>query len=195
VENLLAFVRRQALDGYAAADQLAALARSRDAASYPSTGLAQRLQLVAQLLKTNLGARVFYTVQAGYDTHATQQFTHAGLLGEFAGALAAFFADLGAARLADRVALLAFSEFGRTIRENGSAGTDHGSAGCVFLAGPGVQGGVCGTMPSLTDLERGEPRMTTDFRRVYATVLHDWLGLAARDVLNGQFERVSLFRT
>jgi uncharacterized protein (DUF1501 family) len=193
-DDLLAFVRQQALGGYAAADQLATLTRGRIAATYPSTGLAQRLQLVSSLLKANLGARVFYTVQSGYDTHATQRIAHSTLLGEFAGAGAAFFTDLGEAGLADRVALLAFSEFGRTIRENGSAGTDHGTAGCVFLAGPGVRGGVCGTMPSLTELERGEPRMTTDFRRVYATVLEDWLGLAARDVLGGAFERMPLFR-
>ncbi len=89
---------------------------------------------------------------------------------------------------------MAFSEFGRTIRENASAGTDHGTAGCVFLAGPGVRGGVCGSMPSLTELDQGEPRMTTDFRRVYATVLEDWLGLGSRDVLGGQFERVALIR-
>jgi uncharacterized protein (DUF1501 family) len=193
-DDLLAFVRRQALDGYAAADQLANSTRGRSAARYPSTGLAQRLQLVSTLLKANLGARVFYTVQAGYDTHATQRFTHSTLLNEFAGAVAALFTDLGEAGLADRVALLAFSEFGRTIRENGSAGTDHGTAGCVFLAGPGVRGGVCDTMPSLTELERGEPRMTTDFRRVYATVLEDWLGLAARDLLGGAFERMPLVR-
>src|SRR5438132_7066152 len=82
-----------------------------------------------------------------------------------------------------RVVLLAFSEFGRTIKENGSAGTDHGTAGTVFLAGPGVKGGVAGAMPSLTDLVDGEPKMSTDFRTVYATVLEDWLGLPATEVL------------
>ena len=96
-------------------------------------------------MKADLGARVFYTTQGGYDTHATQQFTHANLLGEFAGAVNAFFDDLQDAKLADRVPLLAFSEFGRTIKENGSAGTDHGTAGRVFLAGPTVKAGVVGT--------------------------------------------------
>src|SRR5438132_4483358 len=91
-----------------------------------------------------------------------------------------------------RVTLLAFSEFGRTIKENGSAGTDHGTAGAVFLAGPGIQGGVAGAVPSLTDLAGGEPKMTTDFRRVYAAVLEDWLGLAAKEVVGGQFERLAL---
>jgi uncharacterized protein (DUF1501 family) len=193
-DSPLAFVRRQALDGYATSDRLAALAQGAEAGSYPSSGLAQRLQLVARLLRANLGARVYYTVQGGYDTHAGQRSAHAGLLGDFARAVAAFFTDLSAAGLAERVALLAFSEFGRTIRENASAGTDHGTAGCVFLAGPGVRGGVCGAMPSLTDLDQGEPRMTIDFRRVYATVLEKWLGFGSRDVLNGSYERLALFR-
>jgi uncharacterized protein (DUF1501 family) len=193
-DEMLAFVRRQALDGYAAADQLTALARDSGGDRYPSTGLARRLQVISRLLKTNFGARVFYTVQSGYDTHNSQRFAHANLLGDFAEAVAAFFNDLQSAKIGHRVALLAFSEFGRTIRENASAGTDHGTAGCVMLAGPGLRGGVCGTMPSLTELEQGEPRMTTDFRRVYATVLEDWLGLASGDVLAGRFERLPLFQ-
>ncbi len=89
--------------------------------------------------------------------------------------------------------LLAFSEFGRTIEENGSAGTDHGTAGAVFLAGPNVRGGVIGSMPSLTDLDDGEPKMTTDFRRVYSTVLGDWLDVAANEVLGKPFEPLTLF--
>jgi uncharacterized protein (DUF1501 family) len=191
--DLLAFVRRQAIDAQTASEQLTRLAGGDDRDRYPGTELARRLQLVARFLKADLGARVFYTVQGGYDTHASQPFTHAGLLSELAGAVAAFFDDLKAAKLADRVALLAFSEFGRTIRENGSAGTDHGTAGVVFVAGPGVRGGVVGAMPSLTELADGEPKMTTDFRQVYATVLEGWLRLPTEEVLGGPFRQLSLF--
>ena len=193
-DDLHAFLRRQAVDAYAAADRLAKLTAATDDAAYPATGFAGRLQLVARLLKSDLGARVFYTTQPGYDTHAEQAFTHDRLLAEFAGAVAAFFEDLAAAKLAERVALLAFSEFGRTIRENGSAGTDHGTAGVVFLAGPGVCWGVSGTMPSLTDLEAGEPKMTADFRRVYAAVLADWLGLPPQAALGAGFYRLPVIR-
>jgi uncharacterized protein (DUF1501 family) len=193
-DDLLAFVRRQAVDAQAAAEKVSGLAGSGDVASYPATGLANRLKLIARLLKADLGARVFYTLQTGYDTHATQRFAHSALLSEFAGAVAAFFDDLKAAGLADRVTLLAFSEFGRTIQENGSAGTDHGTAGVVFLAGPGVKGGVTGTMPSLTELEKGEPRMTADFRGVYAAALTDWLRLPAGG-LGGAFEQPAVFRS
>ncbi len=115
-------------------------------------------------------------------------------MSELAGATSAFFGDLKAAGLADRVAVLTFSEFGRTIKENGSVGTDHGTAGVVMLAGPGVRGGVVGSAPSLTELEKGEPKMTTDFRAIYAGILQDWLGLPAGEVLNGAFERPTLFR-
>jgi uncharacterized protein (DUF1501 family) len=194
-DDLLSFVRRQAVDAQVAADRLARLAGGDDGGRYPGTGLAERLKLVARLLKSDLGARVFYTVQGGYDTHASQVFTHANLLSEFGGAVAAFFEDLQAAHLADRVTLLAFSEFARTIKENDSGGTDHGTAGAVFLAGPGVRGGLAGSMPSLTNLVEGEPKMTTDFRQVYAAVLEDWLGLPCREVLNGDFARLPVYRT
>jgi uncharacterized protein (DUF1501 family) len=193
-DDLLAFVRRQAVDAHATGEQLAKLARGGDGGGYPSTGLAERLKLTARLLKADLGARVFYTIQSGYDTHAGQRFAHAALLSELAGAVAAFFEDLKGAKLADRVALLAFSEFGRTIKENGSAGTDHGTAGVVFLVGSGVKGGLAGKVPSLTDLAGGEPKMTADFRRAYATVLADWLGLPDRAPLGGNFERLPLFK-
>jgi uncharacterized protein (DUF1501 family) len=107
---------------------------------------------------------------------------------------AAFAATCQAAKLSERVALLAFSEFGRTIRENGSGGTDHGTAGVVLLAGPSVRGGLAGNMPSLTDLGDGAPKMTTDFRRIYTSVLESWLGISSRDAVGGSFEPVALFR-
>jgi uncharacterized protein (DUF1501 family) len=193
-DDLLGFVRRQATNANTASARLAKLGEKEGGGGYPGTALAGRLSLVAKLMKSKLGARVFYTSQSGYDTHASQRFTHSSLLSEFAGAVAAFFNDLKAAKLADRVVLLAFSEFGRTIKENGSGGTDHGTAGVVLLAGPAVRGGVAGAMPSLTDLVAGEPKMTTDFRQVYATVLEDGLGLAAQTAVAGKQQRLPLFR-
>ncbi len=195
-DDLAAFVRRTTLDAYAAAERVQEVARTGgDGSAYPATALAERLRLIARLLKAGFGTRVFYTLQAGYDTHAQQTFPHAALLNELAGAVTAFFDDLTAAKLADRVFVLAFSEFGRTVKENASGGTDHGTAAPVLLAGPAVQPGLIGAAPSLTDLEGGEPKMTVDFRRVYASVLEDWLGLPSRTALAGTFERLPLFRT
>jgi uncharacterized protein (DUF1501 family) len=195
-DDLAAFVRRSMLDAYASADRLRQVAGDRDDSGYPPTGLASRLRLVARLLKAGLDTRVFYTLQPGYDTHSAQLFTHSNLLFELAGALKVFLGDLAAARLADRVVVLLFSEFGRTVRENGSAGTDHGTAGPVFLVGPGVKGGLVGAAPSLLDLDpqHGDLRRSLDFRQVYAAVLEDWLGVSAQAALGGTFERLLLFR-
>jgi uncharacterized protein (DUF1501 family) len=196
-DDLTAFVRRSLLDTCATADKLVSVARAEDkSAAYPGSDLAGRFRLIARLLKAGLGTRVYYTRHRGFDTHTAQLNTHANLLSTFDGALRAFFNDLDAAKLADRVAVLVFSEFGRTVKENGSAGTDHGTAGPVFLAGPGVKGGLVGRAPSLTDLDRkhGDLRVGIDFRRVYATVLDRWLGLPSREALGGAFEPLLLFK-
>jgi uncharacterized protein (DUF1501 family) len=194
-DDLAAFVRRSMLDAYATADRLAATAKAKDGDTrYPQNGLGMRLQLIARLLKVGVGARVYYTTQGGYDTHYSQLFTHANLLFELSSAIKAFLDDMQSASLADRVAVLCFSEFGRRVQENGSAGTDHGTAGPVFLAGAGVKAGLVGTTPSLTDLVDGDLKVGLDFRRIYASILEDWLGLPSETALAGTFERLPLFR-
>jgi len=197
-DDLAAFVRRATLDAYTTADRMTEVIRAKDdGTGYPATELARELRLMARLIKTDLGTRVYYTRQSGYDTHSAQLGTHAALLGELAGAMQAFLDDLAAAKLADRVVLLTFSEFGRTVKENGSAGTDHGTAGPVLLAGLPVKSGLVGSTPSLLELDakHGDLKMGLDFRRVYATVLEDWLGLPAKSAVGGSFERLPLFRT
>jgi uncharacterized protein (DUF1501 family) len=194
-DDLAAFVRRSALDAYSSSDRLAELARDQTAsARYPGTGLAERLKLVARLLKGGYASRVFYTSQSGYDTHSAQSNTHFGLLNELSGALKAFLDDLAASKLADRVLVLCFSEFGRRVLENSSAGTDHGAAGPVFLAGTSVKAGLLGTYPSLADLDDGDLRPVVDFRRVYATILEDWLGLPSESALGGKFAPLPLLK-
>jgi len=194
--DLAAFVRRSTLDAYTTAERMAELARGRDSsARYPSTGLAERLRLAARLLKGGYAARVLYTSQSGYDTHSGQLPTHGALLSELAGALRAFLDDLAASGLAERVLVLCFSEFGRRVTENGSSGTDHGTAGPLILAGPRVKPGLAGPMPSLLDLEDDDLKMTVDFRRVYATILESWLGIPSRSALNGTFDPLSILRS
>ncbi len=194
--SLTSFVERSALDAYAFADQMSAMSRRESAGvNYPRTALAERLSLVAGLIRAGLGSRVYYAIQPGYDTHSVQIARHAELLAELARALRAFHDDLAAAKLGDRVAVLCFSEFGRRVEENGSSGTDHGTAGPVFLAGPHVRGGVVGTPPSLVDLDsEGDLKMTVDFRRVYASVLQDWLEIPCKTVLGSSYECLPLFK-
>ncbi|MFI5456240.1 MAG: DUF1501 domain-containing protein [Isosphaerales bacterium] len=197
-DGLSAYVRRSVLAAYSSAERVAELTQRRGTgqdARYPETALAGRLRTVAQLLKADLGARVFYTIQSGYDTHAGQSNTHYQLLDELSSAAKAFLDDLTSSNLADRVTVLCFSEFGRRVAENSSAGTDHGTAGLVMLAGPGVRAGLHGNVPSLTELVDGDPKISTDFRRVYATVLEDWLGMPSRAALGSDFEPLPVFRS
>jgi len=97
-------------------------------------------------------------------------------------------ADLRRDKLLDRVLLMTFSEFGRTIQENGRRGTDHGSAQPLFLMGGRVRGGLLGKHPPLDDVEGGGQRALMDFRRVYATLLDRWLKLDSRPILGKQYE-------
>jgi uncharacterized protein (DUF1501 family) len=101
--------------------------------------------------------------------------------------VAAFLMDLKRDRLLDRVLLMTYSEFGRTVLENGRRGTDHGSAAPLFLAGGRLKGGLVGAHPNLKNLENGGQKYHTDFRQVYATVLENWLGIDSQTVLGGRF--------
>lgn len=201
-DELAAFMRRCLLDGYQTADCLREANRGkRTDVVYPDTELAGRLGLIAQVLKSGLGTRIFYTTHAGtgpapggYDTHARQLPQHALLLEELDNALRAFLDDLALAKIAERVAVLIFSEFGRRVAENGSGGTDHGTAGPVFVAGTCVRAKLFGEPPSLLDLDDGNLKMGTDFRQVYATILEDWLCLPTKTALGGTFEKLPLFR-
>ena len=193
--DLAAFVRRSTLDAYATSERMSALLQAEDkGGSLPCLGAGRPAAPIARLIKGASGTHVYYTSQDGYDTHYAQTEIHARLLRELSGALRAFLDDLAAAKLAERVVVLCFSEFGRRVAENGSQGTDHGTAGPVLVAGPSVRAGLVGATPSLLDLQDGDLKMGIDFRRVYAAVLEDWLGLPSKSVLAGTFERLPLFR-
>ncbi len=190
------YVRRIALDARATARELQEVARAGGAGErYPTTELARRMQLIAQLMRSGLETPIYYTMQPGYDTHILQESTHGRLLSELGDAVQAFFADLQASGLHERVLLMTFSEFGRRVEENASYGTDHGTSAPMFLAGPAVRPGLHGATPSLLDLEDGDLKMSVDFRRVYATALEQWLGVRSAAALNGDFEKLPLLKT
>jgi uncharacterized protein (DUF1501 family) len=196
LDDLDTFVSRVVTGAYRTAADLDAVATRRidPSARYPESELARHFQLVARSIKSGSPARVYYLIQSGYDTHAVQFPGHAQLLRDFSGALRAFIDDLVAAKLADRVVAMAFSEFGRRPDENGSLGTDHGTAGPVFVAGPNACAGLHGKTPALGDLEAGDLKWSTDFRSVYATLLDRWLGLPSQEVLDGRFEDLPIIR-
>jgi len=189
------FVVREVLSAYDAARQFQerrARAPAETGATYPDTQLATQLRLVSQLLKADSPARVYYAMQTGYDTHSSQLDTHSQLLRELSEAMKTFLNDLKSAQLDDRVVVLAFSEFGRRVAENDSAGTDHGTAGPVFLAGTPVRGGLIGGPPMLADLQEGDLKSQHDFRQVYATLLDNWLGVSSKEVLGAAFEHLPI---
>jgi len=195
----LAFARRIANDAFRYRDALyAATQAATNQTEYPDTTFAAELAAVARLVKGRLGARMYLVSLGGFDTHADQADEHAALLGTLAEALDAFYRDLALSGDDQRTLAVTFSEFGRRVEENGSAGTDHGTAAPLFLAGPSAEGGLVGSAPDLAALDAaGNLRHSVDFRQVYATVLQRWLGLdaaTAAGVLGGPFETLPLLR-
>ena len=162
------------------------------AVQYPTSNIAKGLMLTAQVLTSDLGVRVAHVGQGGYDTHSNQKPDQGRLLKELAEGLAAFYHDLEAHGVADKVVIMTWSEFGRRVSDNASAGTDHGTAGPMFLLGGQVRGGHIGEPVSLSNLDRGNLKYTTDFRSVYATVLDEWLGAPADDIIGTAMPRLPL---
>ena len=195
--SLLQFVERCSLITYASSARLERLQQNSAAANvnYPDFyGLARRLKIIAQLVKAGLSTPIYYTHLDGFDTHSGQLQQHANLLRELGASLKAFLDDLEKSGESERVLVLVFSEFGRRLGENGSGGTDHGTAAPVFLLGQPVKPGLHGAYPDLTRLEDGDPIHSVDFRRVYASLLDQWLGVPHRDVLGAAFEPMTVLK-
>ncbi len=162
---------------------------------YGVTGL--DLPKVVALIDAGMPTRLYYTSYRNnaFDTHVFQNDLHQRLLTYTSDAVSAFILDLERIGRADDVTVLIFSEFGRRVPENVSLGTDHGAANLMFVVGNNVQGGHYGDLPSLTDLDEGDNlEYTTDFRRVYATMIEGWLGHPdAGEILKGNFESFDMF--
>jgi uncharacterized protein (DUF1501 family) len=205
--GLLQFVQRRQLQTYATLDRLNEVLQELQTNQGPSPiafgpdgrflsfgSLSQRLNLIARLIQKGFGTRVFYVSLDGFDTHSNQAEAHRRLLQELADAVTGFFQQLQNGGHDKRVLAMTFSEFGRRVQENGSRGTDHGAASCLFVAGPAVKGGPVGKHPSLSDLDAGDLKHHTDFRSLYATLLDQWLNVDSKVVLGGQFSHVDLVK-
>lgn len=182
-----------------AAERIAAASREAPSGNvgYPTTLFGRRLEFIARLIRAELGTRIFCTEMGGegpgsFDTHSLQANNHGELLVELSEGLAAFVTDLARDRILERVLVYTYSEFGRTVRENGRRGTDHGSAAPMFLAGGGLRQAVLGVHPDLVEMENGGVRHSVDFRQVYATILEQRLAIPSHDVLRGTFQTLPL---
>ena len=195
--SLLDFVSRTQTSTYASSEKLASIGKNyTPKVPYPTSGLANRLKLAAQLIDAGIGARLFYVSLDGFDTHAGQGGTtgaHANLLTQVSEAVSAFYRDLAARGHGERLCVMTFSEFGRRAYENGSKGTDHGAGAPMILVGGKVKAGVVGKHPSLQGLKEGNLVHDTDFRQVYAAVLDRWLGVDSKAIVGEGFKAADVF--
>lgn len=191
----LEFLERTSLDAELSSNDIQRVTKAyQSKVAYPRTRLGEDLKLIAQLIAGGLPTRIYYAHLGGFDTHANQKPAHDRLMLEFAEAVGAFVADLKDQGNFGRVLLMTFSEFGRRVAQNGSHGTDHGAAGPMMFFGGAVKPGLHGTLPSLTDLDRGDLKHHADFRSVYATVLEQWLKTDSVPVLKRKFPILDLLR-
>ena len=192
--DLLNFVQSSTSSAISASERLSSSVKSYSSGiAYPKNGLGEQLQTVAKLISSGLKTSVYYVTLNGFDTHSQQPDAHAGLLRQLGDSVKAFLDDIDHLKQSDRVALMCFSEFGRRVEENASAGTDHGTAGPMFMAGTAVKSGLIGQLPSLNNLQEGDLRHHTDFRQVYAAVIEDWLQCEAEPILHDKFAAVDVF--
>ncbi len=185
------YLGQTGLDSLKGADILKAAPETYSSTvEYADTTIARKLKGIAQIHLAGLGTRIFYCDHGSFDSHASQAGMLDTLWKEVSQGIGDFFADLREHNASDNVIMLLFSEFGRRVHDNGS-GTDHGAAGASFVIGDPLTGGQYGEYPSLKpeDLEQGDLVPNLDFRGVYSTILDDWLGLDAKPIVEGTFEK------
>lgn len=160
-----------------------------DFGGYRDDKLGKQLSIISRLIKGGLGTKVYLVTLGGFDTHNNQIERHNELLDSFSAGLSNFYADLTAAGWDDKVLSMTISEFGRRFNENGSLGTDHGTAGPTMFFGTGLNGNdFVGEHPDLHTLTAGgNVYHTTDFRQVYATVMKEWLCIDKETVKNALY--------
>ena len=199
----LALVNANISSAMATLDRVAKVATYVPSVTYPATGFATTLKTVAGALARQIGTQIFWVQLGGFDTHASQVGpggSYPRLMAELNDGIAAFYTDLNNLGLLNQTLLVAFSEFGRRVPENGSLGCDHGAGGLMFALGGDVRGGLYGTAASL-DPDPGNPTLENnasdihyeiDFRCVYARILDSWLGVDSVPLLGGDFRKPGL---
>ncbi len=165
--------------------------------TYPASELGSRLKTVSELIQSGVETSVYYVSIGGFDTHINQPGQQERLLKQYADAVRAFMDDIKAAGRTQDVLLMTFSEFGRRVKQNGSNGTDHGTASNVFLFGgngatPATNSRVINAAPNLTDLDEGDLKYSVDFRSIYATLLRDWLKTDDVAILGRKFDTLAI---
>ena len=180
------FTRKVAADSLQYATRVKqASDNGQNLATYPTNNkLAEQLKIVAKLIDGGLQTRLYVVTMSGFDTHSNQSTAHSNLLGQVNAALTAFLLDLELNNINNRVVGMTISEFGRRVQENGSAGTDHGTAAPLFVFGDLVNGGVYGNNPDLINLVNNNLNFQYDYRQIYASVLKQLFAATDNELLN-----------
>ena len=162
--------------------------------TYPQSDFGKDLKQVAELMIAGCDAQIYYVTLGGFDTHAGQNGRQQNLLKQYSEAISAIVKDLKQAGIWNDTLIMTFSEFGRRVAENGSRGTDHGTANNLYLmSGSLKKGGFYNEAPNLSNLDEGDLKYKIDFRNVYASVLKDWLQTDEKAVLGKGFEGLGVF--
>ena len=180
------------LDALRGSDMLSQCTLTYDSEiEYDPNAFSKSMKSAAQVLQADIGTRVCYTQHGSFDAHTNGIALQEKLLRDVSGGIHDFYSDMKAKDESEDILILAFSEFGRRVKDNGN-GTDHGSGGVAFLIGDGVQGGQYGEYPSMDpkDLVEGDLAFNLDFRSLYTEIMDDWLEVDARDVMDRDYEKV-----
>jgi uncharacterized protein (DUF1501 family) len=185
-EQELDFVRTVANSAFRYSESIqGAYNTGSNQAAYPNNYLAEQLAIISRLIKGDLGTKVYMVSIGGFDTHSLQANSHPILLQYLADSVKAFFDDLGMSGHDENVLAMTFSEFGRTIYENGSMGTDHGTGAPMMIFGKDIGNAFHGEAPDLENVNMyGDPEHSVDFRSVYSTVLSNWLCIPSEVTAN-----------
>ncbi len=171
----------------------------KNSLTYPNTNLGRQLSIIAKLIAGGLGTTTYLSTLGGFDTHANQLTAHSNLLKQVSEAVSAFQKDIENLGLADKITLVTISEFGRRLTENGTSGTDHGTAAPLFVVGKTVQGGIIGGNPNLAALDSsGDYKFEFDFRQIYSTILQDHFGVKneiSKEILFRDFTKLPIFKS
>ncbi|MDD5363319.1 MAG: DUF1501 domain-containing protein [Ignavibacteria bacterium] len=161
--------------------------------NYPGTQLGKNLKMIAELILSGIETSVYYTSFTGFDTHVNQIARQSELLKQYSEALKTFTDDLIQNNRINDVIVITFSEFGRRVSENASRGTDHGTAGNVYLIGGKLKkAGIFNAPPDLSDLDSGDLKYQVDFRSIYSDLLGKWLGADSEKILGRKFETAGI---
>lgn len=166
--------------------------RHPSAQTYPATQLGKNLKTISSLILSDINTKVYYVSLGSFDTHVNQENQQKRLFTELNDAITSFVKDLKNNNRFQDVTIMTFSEFGRRVAQNASGGTDHGTANSMFFISGGLkEKGLLNAMSDLNDLNEGDLKYTVDFKSVYATLLHNWLGADDEKILGKKYETMS----